>query len=609
MSIEVVMTPMRMIRPGEHPLVRGFKRAMRPPDRRPIHEWCENYIRVDDSSPFPGRWRVSRSPWVKDVMEAWRQCRRVVVRCSAQSAKTQMAMNLLCWAISEDPGPAMWVMAAKDEVADFMRDRLVPTLLNCEPVTAQFVAREAMTLLFYTMPVYFTGSNSPSKLQSKPIRFLFLDEVRNYPDGALPLVLKRTRAFWNARELLLSTPDVVGNDLEIEYQEGDQSEWSTLCPDCGRTEPLRFNRMKWDVSPATRREDGRWDFDALAKTIRLECSFCGRVWRDTPMDRRQIANQGRFVPQNPLAPKDRRSFYWNALLPTWVSWRSIVVEYLTSVAAAQSYTPNYETLKKFYNETLGLPWEDALGDVADFGFLEKRRRGYRLMEKWDEEKMRFMAADKQSRGGEHYWWLIRAFSSQGESRLIAYGACRSYEELEEIRKAHGVPLANAMIDSGYRATEVYAWAARSKWKLFKGDSIPHYTVRAGNGAVVRRLWSKTTVDAGIGRRPNMPTRQLPLFRFATDTTKDFLAECYSGMVGEWTLPSDAGEDYLRQLTAERRIGVEDSRGRMRYVWKQSRPDNHLLDCELMVTIAAIINNLLPAGVVRKPAAILPGQTG
>ena len=52
--------------------------------------------------------------------------RDIAVQCAAQSAKTQTVMNCACWAIAEDPGPAMWVTATNDELRDFLRDRLTP---------------------------------------------------------------------------------------------------------------------------------------------------------------------------------------------------------------------------------------------------------------------------------------------------------------------------------------------------------------------------------------------------------------------------------------------------------------------------------------------------
>jgi phage terminase large subunit GpA-like protein len=99
-----------------HPLIEGFCGACKPADRRPPWEWCEEHVHVDETSPLPDRWRSDASPWVRAVMDdfANNSVRDIAVQCAAQSAKTQTVMNCACWAMAEDPGPAMWVTATKD---------------------------------------------------------------------------------------------------------------------------------------------------------------------------------------------------------------------------------------------------------------------------------------------------------------------------------------------------------------------------------------------------------------------------------------------------------------------------------------------------------------
>ena len=56
----------------------------------------------------------------------------------------------------------------------------------------------------------------------------------------------------------------------------------------------------------------------------------------------------------------------------------------------------------------------------------------------------------------------------------------------------------------------------------------------------------------------------------------------------------ACRDYVEQMTAEMRKEPEDSRGRIKVIWVQKRRDNHYLDCELMIDMAAIASGLLKA---------------
>src|SRR5436190_23730638 len=159
-----------------NPMVKGFKAAVRPPDRRPPWEWCEEHVFVDETSPMPGRWRSDSSPWVMELMDAFADNRisDIAVMCSAQSSKTQTILNCACWAIGEDPGPAMWVTANIDQMKEDIRDRISPTFRNCKPVGEKIISEGKLDFEFAGMPFYFRGAGSKAKLQSKPIRGLFL---------------------------------------------------------------------------------------------------------------------------------------------------------------------------------------------------------------------------------------------------------------------------------------------------------------------------------------------------------------------------------------------------------------------------------------------------
>ncbi len=67
------------------------------------------------------------------------------------------------------------------------------------------------------------------------------------------------------------------------------------------------------------------------------------------------------------------------------------------------------------------------------------------------------------------------------------------------------------------------------------------------------------------------------------------------MFGQWSLPKQTGRDYVEQMTAEVREEREDSRGRIKVLWVQKRRDNHYLDCELMIDVAAVISGFHKAG--------------
>lgn len=556
-------------------------------DRRKVWEWCESNVVVDNTSPMPGPWRSDNSPWVREVMEAWGNDRikNISVRCAAQTSKTQTLLGCLAWSIVEDPGPAMWVVAARDEAKPFIRERVAPMFENCSAVDELLLDDPPLEFVFTTMPLYFSGAGSPSKLQGKPIRWLILDEVRNYPKGAFDTVLKRTRAHWNCRRAVVSTPDVEDDAVDREYKAGDQRVWHFPCPKCEYWQPLVFEQLKWTRNEKTHPADG-WNYDALAETIRYECVKCDHWIRDTPTERKHIGREGKFIPMNPNAPRDRVSFTWNALLPHWVPWRDIAEEFIRARRAAR--TGDRQPMKTFVTETLGEPWKDQLGEIDDFEHLQLRMQQYDYGEAWAEEQVRFMAADRQASGGEHYWWVVRAYGPNGKSRLIAYGRCESLRELEEARKQWNVPQRNAVVDSGFKAAETYRFCIATGWKAFKGDDAEFFLVlNEATKKPERRLWKKVWVDPALGKAGAHKSK-LALFRFSNPGIKDLQAEYTSGLVGEWTLPHSISREYLKQISAECRIEVIDTFGRVKYKWQQRYRDNHLGDCELMLLVVACI---------------------
>ncbi len=596
------------------PVAAAARAAWRPQDLRTSWEWCEGHIVVDKMSPMPGPWRVANSPWVKELMEckADRGVTFLAVRCSAQSSKTQTVLNLVCYDIAEDPGPSMYVLANNDDAADFVRDRFEPTMRFCKPVADMLVRHAKNAFKFRTMPLYFVGAGSMGKLQGKPMRRLYLDEARNYPDGALETVLKRVRAWGDmAQVFLISTPGMKDDAIDRAFMQGDQRTYHLDCPCCGRVQRLHWDQLKWDTNETTR-PNGVYNFDALAETIRYECENreCGQKWRDVPIDRKWICRNGKFIRLNPGAPKHHVSFTWSALLPWWVKWRSLVEEFIYARAAVRA--GDVAPMKTFITESLGEPFEDRLGVIEDFKFLELRKSPYEYGEVWPEAKRRFMAADKQEKGGEHYPWVIREFALAGKSRLVAHGIAMTLEELEQIRKDNNVAPGNAMIDSGYEAQKVYRFAATMKWRVFKGDSQQFYLVSRIDPAnpnltvTVRQLW-RITKAVVYNEQTRRRVGEIPLYTFCDDATKDFLFEFLNGLVGQWTVPDLVAADYLRQIASERREMEEDKTGHVHYFWRRTGP-NHFLDCEKMILVAAIITKLIasPAQVVKREPRNLTG---
>ena len=619
------------------PVRRAAMSAWQPPDIRKAWQWCEDHVEVDRTSPMPGKWRSANSPWVKEVMEECsnKRNRFIAVKCAAQSSKTQSLLGLLLWCVAEDPGPTMYVLANADDAADFVRDRFDPSMKRCKPVRDLLLRETKLAYTFRTMPLYFVGAGSPAKLQGKPMKRVFFDEVRNYPPGVLETGMKRVRAFGELAQIfIISTPDTKGDSVDRAFLQGDQRTFHFACPRCQAMQQLRFEQLKaqhpethfcvsWKDVPGAKHGE-QWNYEALGKALRYECVQCGQLIADTPAERKAICRNGQFIRMNPNAEPGDVSFTWNALLPWWVPWKGIAKEFLLARAAIRG--GDIGPMKTFVTETLGDSWEDRLGVIEDFGFLEARKGGYDFGDAWPEGKRRFMAADRQEAGGEHYYWTVRAFGDFGKSRLVAYGTARSKEELEAIRKEHNVAAGDAMVDTGYQAQDTYRFCASTGWKAFKGDQVQYYIVtltdprNPARRIPVRQIWRKSQAIV-YNAETKAKIGAIPLFTFSSESTKDLLLEYMTGLVGEWTLAKTTEKQYLKHLAAERREENTDPKGRITYFWRRLSRDNHWFDCEQMILVAAIAAKVIAFKVISEaspaddPALVnerrnpVTGQTG
>ena len=92
-------------------LNKSIKRAVinfKPPEQMTVSEWADKYRRLSpENSAEAGPWRTSRTPYLKEIMDAFTdpKVHRIAVAASSQVGKTEMEMNMISYMIDIDPGP------------------------------------------------------------------------------------------------------------------------------------------------------------------------------------------------------------------------------------------------------------------------------------------------------------------------------------------------------------------------------------------------------------------------------------------------------------------------------------------------------------------------
>ena len=572
---------------------RTARRAVKPRLLEPVWKWAERNVKLSvRSTNTPGKYDSGWIGYVRGWQEAFSNSRvkEIVICSAAQSGKTESVLNMLRFAIAEDPGPMLWIMPAESLARSFSETRLQPSLRDCEPCAEQIPANadlfKLLEMHFADCTLNLCGANSPAQLSSRPIRYLFADEIDKFPAasskeaGALELARVRTNSFWNAKIVLTSTPTLDTGQVWQNYLAGSQHKFFVKCPHCGHRQTLVFSQIKW---PDTAKTGETWNLDEVEKSAAYECVSCAN--RIPQLHRAGMVRGGEWLATNPQAPADRQSFHLNALYSPWRTWGSIAREFLET-------KDTFAGLQNFTNSTLAEPWKVEAEEIHETALLEMRGE-YDLGTCPVKPLLVTIAADVQR---ESVYFTVRAWGENEESWLLDYGRLPTLESLAEVfRRQYNVSgseetvsAKQGLIDSGYNTQTVYEFCSTSNATFFPAKG-----------------WDKLAQPvkpANIKFFPGQQYRERVIRLYHFDDGA-FKSDLYCRRIADkrgpaWHLPRNVGADFMRQLTAEKLVEKKNQRGELESVWHQIHRDNHWGDCEKM----QLVNGYLLARELKpKPA--------
>jgi phage terminase large subunit GpA-like protein len=582
---------------GAADILQAWRDGLAPEPALLVSDWADLHRKLGSrGSAEPGPWRTSRTPYLKDIMDALspsHPARRVVFMKGAQVGGTECGNNWIGFVIHHAPGPMLAVQPTTELAKRFSDQRIDPLLddtpalrARVAPARSRDSGNRQLSKEFPGGQLVMTGANSPVGLRSMSARFLFLDEVDAYPGDVegegdpVALAEARARTFgWRRKTLMVSTPTITRmSRIEREYLATDQRQYFVPCPHCGEMQSLRFERLRW--------EKGEPD------TAHYACEACEAPIGEQHKTTMLAAGEWRptAVAQDPHAI----GFHLSALYSPvgWFAWAQVARDW----EAAQG---DDRALKTFKNTVLGETWEES-GDASDWQRLYDRRAtwepgavpagGLFLTAGVDVQRDRLeisvwaWGADRQS-------WLV-------EHRVLA-GAPHQPAVWDELRGMLGerwrhaagnlLPIAIAAIDSGDGMTtsEVYAFVRRggaARTIAVKGQDglraaigTPSSTEVRRNG---RRMGGVRVWPVGSSFLKGETYGWLRLERPTQESGSAYPP-------GYVHLPVHAaGEEFCRQLTAEQLVARRGRNGYRRLEWVKTRERNEALDCRVYARAAA-----------------------
>lgn len=553
----------------------------KPPKKITVSEWAdENRILSGKDSASPGPWRTAKTPYLRDIMDAFSnpKFQEITFVAGTQIGKTVAEQNMIGYAIDQDPGP-MIVVYPTDKLGIFTAENRLKPMFNLSPALKNKFREDKSKqdeLQFDEMYIAIAGANSPSNLSSRPVRYVFFDEAEKYPkwsgDEANPISLaeERTKTFWNKKKVKVSSPVLEDGVIWQSYKKADlQMEYQVPCPHCGTYQPLFFRPREKGESGGIMWPEQYTTPSEVKYTAYYQCMHCKQPIYDR--QKPEMLRLGKWVVKNKnKGHASSISFHLNSIYSPWVTFGEVAEMFLKSKDIP-------EQLMNFINSWLAEPWKNNASKLNSDLIMEKQLN-YERGTMPEEAQILTLGIDVQV---DHFWWGVRAWGAGLKSWLVDYGRAETWTELDEILERNFADTNGEIrkinrcgIDAGYNTDEVYLWCARHGGLCIptKGSS------RSMNTYYNTSLIDKTQING------------MKLYVYDTDKMKDFIAgrlTIEAGDKGSWNVYKGIDRRYCDQVCSEQKVDVRKKNGLITQKWEKisSHAQNHMLDVE---TISALL---------------------
>ena len=327
-----------------------------------------------ESSAEPGPWNTARTPYLKEVMDAFSDInvRHIVMVSASQVGKSELENNIIGYIIEQDPGSILFIQPTNQDAREYSKLRIAP-MFRDTPVLAKRIGPQKSrdsgnTIMQKSYPggiLTMTGSTEAHALASKPIRYVIGDERDRWTTNAgnegdpWQLAMARQITFYNAKSVEVSTPTIKGNSaIENAFYKGTMERWCVACPSCGEYHNIVFADMRYEYDTITTNNKKSY----RVREVYYVCPNCGAIAYEKEIKRQPA----KWIAENPEAYKNgTRSFWLNTFVSPWQSWDKIILKYLEARGSTTQ-------LQVVYNTQFGELWEDRGGLEDEDTYMARR---------------------------------------------------------------------------------------------------------------------------------------------------------------------------------------------------------------------------------------------
>ena len=431
--------------------------------------------------------------------------------------------------------------------------------------------------------VDFRGAQTSGNVKQLPIRFLFCDEVDDWPlevgekgnqqGDSLTLGEIRSSNFYNKKIVITSTPTTEATSrIHKRFLNSTQEHFYIPCPGCQHPQVLLFDRLN-------------------EETAALACEACKQSFPQSAWERQQQSGFWKPHAEHPTA----RGFWLNALYSPFLKWTELIAK--KQEAEAQAKEGDERALKAFVNSRKCEIWYDRGGDRVKHDEIWQKRIVYQHAIPDNVVLLTggvdCQGGDRQTKEGAKLKYSVYGWAPGRVGYLIEAGVIwkhleepAAWKEVDrllyerEFEKSDGskLQITRLFIDAGFLPDYVYEYAFRKQPRVFP---IRGY---GGNGRPIIKMSKQDKAKA-------------PLVIVGVDTVKDLLQSKLRlepeapGSINfpkteDGSAAAGADQDFFKEITAEYRV-ANFKNGFRFFTWeKAGKVDNDFLDA-LVYSVAAL----------------------
>ena len=540
-----------------------------PPVDMTVSEFSERYITLPSDTAKPGSFVPF--PYQVEMLDSMADpsVETVTLMMGAQTGKSQMFLNTICYYIAVRPSNIILLLPTADDVATMKTTKLDALLETTKGVRERVAKPRARggknnnsIVTFTGGALFFSSANAARTLRSRSVPIVMLDEISGFPQDTgegspITIVKARTKTFGDRKKIIqTSTPTAVGDAIHNEFLAGDQRYFFIPCPHCGESQTLEFENLRIDKDVNEKTGDIiKWH----PETAYYAGKCCGVIWTDS--DKVKACKKGEWVAT--AESTGHRSYQLNELYSPFIKWKDTAKAY---VSCRRTFD-----MQSFYNTNMGLPWEEEAVKV-DANSLMARAKRFDADDLPAQIVMLTTGTDVQA---DRIETTLVGWGKNEESYVLEHVVFIGdpiqrdvWDQLKEyLFKEYAHPTGRTIkstvniVDSGYLSPSVYAFCQMTPKTLpSKGASsrLKSLFAQSKAGPSGSKLVTIDTVEAkmNINKKINLVDKpNSPEIHFS-DVLED-----------EWYL----------QFTAEKMVR-KVSKGRVSYEFLPIRKRNEALDC-------------------------------